>query len=588
MRITVAPPVASLLLLALLAGCAATAPGDGAAEVTPRPSVAVRVALPAGTVVRLTPPTVSGSQVLDVAAVAGWWREALRQSACFDVAGDEDGVPADAGPELQLHCDGAARLLTATLQPDTGPPLPLASVALDGPLPAAIDQLAWTCRLALGDQDRQAPVPVGLCYSQDATVVHGVESGLRQLQDGAFVAAIRTLKAARRGDGACPLLLDALAAAQALRADPAAARTIAEEALTYGRRLSAPTMQRLARSLLLARASLHADTANARDRELLQLGETTLRERPFDPQAALTFAIAANFLDRFDDAAARLRPLARRLPRNGMVAYHLGWAELALGNAAVARTAFERAAVTLPPAATALGRALALYDSGEHEQLHAFLDGLLAEAMVRDGMEVHDLRRLQSAHAILRGKVDEAVVVLLTDLAWLRQRPSLLQDRVGDFVDQGQAIVLLGHAADLQPHLDALADLRPTGALADAAAFLHGLCSVAGSGDRARAVETTLARDGGMLAWSLQLRAYGHRLRGELLDEYSALSQAARSSDSPLLQAALVRSLRAMGRAPEADLLRAAMQREMRNLHLRSRLHHPLLGPEWALAYQVG
>jgi hypothetical protein len=79
----------------------------------------------------------------------------------------------------------------------------------------------------------------------------------------------------------------------------------------------------------------------------------------------------------------------------------------------------------------------------------------------------------------------------------------------------------------------------------------------------------------------------GHRARGELHDEYVDLTQAARFNDSPLIKASLVRCLRAMGRGGEADELATALKRELREIHLRRRLMHPLLAPELALAYRV-
>ncbi|MBK8098493.1 MAG: hypothetical protein IPK26_15395 [Planctomycetes bacterium] len=56
-------------------------------------------------------------------------------------------------------------------------------------------------------------------------------------------------------------------------------------------------------------------------------------------------------------------------------------------------------------------------------------------------------------------------------------------------------------------------------------------------------------------------------------------------SAAPLLKAALARNLQAQGRADEAQRLRDALRREMRSIHLRRRLQHPLLAPEQALAW---
>jgi hypothetical protein len=148
-------------------------------------------------------------------------------------------------------------------------------------------------------------------------------------------------------------------------------------------------------------------------------------------------------------------------------------------------------------------------------------------------------------------------------------------------------LVLLGGVADLRPHLAALGRIGAGGALADAIAFGNGMCDVVEHGERAKALEATLARNGGHDAWSNLLAAMAHREKGELGEEFTALSAASRLSDSPLTKAALVRSLRAMGKVTEADALRTALRRELADVQLRRRLQHPLLGPELALAYMV-
>jgi len=71
--------------LLLLTACRTPAPASASAE-PPIPPIPVRLALAPGTVVRLTPitstPHAGESPFLD-----GLWREALRQSDRFDVAG---------------------------------------------------------------------------------------------------------------------------------------------------------------------------------------------------------------------------------------------------------------------------------------------------------------------------------------------------------------------------------------------------------------------------------------------------------------------------------------------------------------------
>ena len=45
------------------------------------------------------------------------------------------------------------------------------------------------------------------------------------------------------------------------------------------------------------------------------------------------------------------------------------------------------------------------------------------------------------------------------------------------------------------------------------------------------------------------------------------------------------RSLKAMGNFAEAEALQQALRRELTTIHLRSRMAHPLLGPELAFAF---
>lgn len=587
MRISIALAAAGT---AWLGGCASAPPEPAAARVAERPAGAVVHALEPGSVLRLLPSAAVTEGGFDQVFADALWREAMRQSVRFDIAAGLDDVselPQQPVLGLSLRADLTARLLTCVLEPVDAPPVPLGSSTLqDRDLPAAIDELAWRCRIALGE-DAEAPVPVAACYTGDAAAAHDAERALRLLGLGDFAAAARAAADARRRDGGSPFVLELLAASALLRGDADAARKLAEEGLAYPLRLSPATAHRLARALLLARSSLYPGQAAARDRELLLLGDVAGRERPFDPQVQFTRAVALDFLERFDEAVPLLRRLAQRLPHNALVGYHLGWAELAAGDAAAAVQALQEAAVVLPRANTVLPRALALYAAGDHARLDDFLQELVEAALPQPDPAVHELRRMQAAHALLTERPQRAGDIMLTDLAWLLQRPSLLQQRAGEIADAGEVLVRLGRVKDLSAPLQALAGMRPNGALADALAFLTGLQQVALSGHRAEAIEAALAKSGGVDVWSCVLRAVGHRATGELLDEYSALVQASKLSDSPLIKAALVRSLRATGRIAEAVALRQAMRREMLAVHLRQPMQHPLLGPELALAFLV-
>ena len=65
------------------------------------------------------------------------------------------------------------------------------------------------------------------------------------------------------------------------------------------------------------------------------------------------------------------------------------------------------------------------------------------------------------------------------------------------------------------------------------------------------------------------------------------LTLVAQQSSSPLVKAALVRNLRATGQTVEATTLRDALRRELEAIDLRQRIRHPLLGPEYAMAWLV-
>lgn len=577
-------------LALLLAACSSPPPAAPPNTVAgPAPDVPVARQLPAGTVLRLLPVSGLADDRAAARAVDGWWHEALRQSDRFDVAAGIDDVGAVTDllvVPVQCHVDQQARTLAATLLPGNGAPMALAGAEFRSmPLPAAIDRLAWTTRLALGER-AAAPISCTACTSADPQVVALVEDAMLQLSIGNLDSARRLLEQARRRDGGSPYVLEALAAVRSLLGDASSAQRIAIEALGYPTRLSPTVQHRLTRTLLLARASEMPQRASQTDQELLLLGRVARRERPFDPQCRITEALAHNFLGDFAAARDLLVPLSLRLPHSATVHYHLGWSWLGLGNATAASIAFDAAAPNLPLAATFVPRALARYEAGDHDGLRALFVAFEQAPGVAENVALHQLRRMEAAHALLQDRTEDAAKLLLADLAWLQQRPSLLDRHAGELADQGEVLVRIGHGAELPTLLAAIAAQQPNAAVADACAFLGGMVEVAQRGQRAQAVEGALAR-GGLNAWSAVLQAYGHRQQGEIADEYAALLTAARLSQAPLIKAALVRSLRAMGRATEAEALKVALQRELRAIHLRQRLQHPLLGPELALAFSV-
>lgn len=570
-----------VVALLLLPGCTTTEPGALAVPGLP-PDVPVAVPLPAGALVEAELSSGTPDEPEWRAALV-LWREALRQSERFVVL--DTGAHGSGAARLQLAIDPSARALSAFCRLPDGREHALAGASFrDGGLPAAVDRLAWTSRRALGEPATEPPVPSAASVSGDTRAVLAADDGFVLLRDGAIEGASRALLDARTRDGGSPFVLDGLASVALLRGDPTTAQRLCLEALGLSARLAPTTQHRLARTLLLARASLRPDDAPQHDRELLQLGRTGQRERPYDPQPALSLAIAHNFLGEFAAARPLLESLRERLPQQAIVAYHLGWACLATHDPAAAVAQFEEAALRLPMPWVVVPRAIALHDAGDDDGLAGLLDRLAAEHDPQAGTLVHDLRRMQAAHALLRQQPDAAADHLLRDLRWLLAHPTALEARAGELAEQGEVLVRLGRGGDLPPLLLAMQGQHPGSAVADSCAYLSGLAQIAATGERVETLEGQLSR-GGDSVWALRLQAFAHERRGELADLHAALARAARLSDSPLTKALLAKSLRAMGKIDQAIALRTALRSEMSSIHLRRRPQHPLLGPELAFAF---
>lgn len=566
-------------LCACLLGCAGSAPPIPS---TPRPKVAVVRALPPGTIV-----------ISDCHGVpdelpwrATWvlWHEALCQSARFTVLSRQP--VGGTHPRLQLHAEPASRRLAALLVTDSNESVPLGGESCaDDDLGAAIDRLARVAREALGEATTTTPVPVAASVGADAAFVDAASDAHTLLADGAIEAAFRLFTRTRARDGGSPYLLDGLAEAELLRGHPARAERLALEALSFTARLAPHRQHRLARTLLLARSSSNPQSAPERDRDLLDLGRVFGNERPYDPERLLTLGLAENFLGRFAAALPPLQTLVALDPTHAIAHYHQGWAFLGIGDYPAAVDAFARAAVRLPTPTVIVPRAISLYSAGRHEELAQLLATLAADLIERDSNLLHDLRRMQAAHALLRGDDAAARALLRADFTWLVTHPGALDSRVGEFAEAGIVLVRLGDARSLPPVLAALQQQRPGTAIADAISFLGGLVTVAETGTRAEAVERQLSR-GGDSVFSLLLQALAHERRGELGDQYDTLARAARMTDSPLVKFLLARSLATMGRRDEGEQLLATVRTEMLRINLRQRAHHPLLGPELAYAFR--
>lgn len=571
-----APLVAALP--AFLAACAAPS-----ADARRRPGEAplpVRHSLPAGTTVTVLAPTASGAvRATPPPALHGWLREALRQSSRLDF-GDE--APAEGGVVLETHVDLRARSVTTALRLPDRAPIALATV--EGLGPGDVDRLAAATRAALGDRPAGSVLPVARIYSSSPVCVRHTEAARAALRRGDRRGALAALERARPADPGCTFALAALAATSLDLGDPARARRIAYEGLLLESRLSPTTRHRLARTLLLARATEPGRAAEA-DRELLRLAEATLRERPHDPHPLYSRALATNFLRRFDVALPLLRRLRARWPGRAAVAYHLCFAALATGEAALALRAIEAARARLPLVHVVVPRALALWANGRQAELRTWLAELARDRAVASTPLLHEVLRMRAAVALLTDREAEAARWLLEDVEWIRRRPSRLEERTMDLVEAGQVLVRIGRHLELRTALAAFEerrDLPPT--LRQALVFLEGLIAVAVTGKAPEVAEADL-RHQGQRVWAAVLAAAAHRARGELMDEMRERVLAYQSTEEPLVRAELARTLRAAGDERDAGEVLERLRRRLLRVDLRDLRSHPLVSPGAALAY---
>jgi tetratricopeptide (TPR) repeat protein len=569
----------TILWAAWLGSC--SAPVQVGETAVPR-NVSVVLGQSRGSVVRLLPSEGAPSSGATGEIADGMLREAMRQSWWLDIAAGPVTAPEGAGVTLHVRFEEATKMVSIRATPDD---VLLATARTDGrPLCESMDELAARARLALGDPVSDPPIPLRRCYSANLEVVAACEEALGLLHAGRFRAASDRLANVRRNDGACAFLLECVASAAAMRGDAAAARSAAQEALSLEQRLSPTTTHRLLRTLLLARAATEPQLATRYDQELSTLANVGEQERPFDPEPKLTKGIACNFLAKFEEAFACLEPLSRRMPRHPAVQYHLGWAALGSGRAVISATAFAAAARSMPQESTVVPRAIALHEAGMHEALVSFLEQVAAEPEVRDGTAIHEVRRMQTAHELLLGNREAAVQRAFEDLDWLSARPALLEQKAGELAELAETLVRIGEGKRLRPYLTAILDRETASALADAASFGLAMADCAATKTRAEAAEVGLRRKNKAF-WADALTAYGCRQLGQLAAENQALGSAAAQSSSPLLTAALAENLRAQGREEEASNLLAALRRDLKNIHLRRKIQHPLLGPELAFAW---
>lgn len=511
-----------------------------------------------------------------------WWREALRQSVAFELVDAKEPTL----PRLELAVELSAKTVAATWRQGGVDTVLAGGNFRQQPLHHAIDQLAWACRLALGEAVAATPVACGLGTSTDPGVLQTVLDAEALLADGGPGLALAALRRARQRDGGAPFVLEPLAAVTLTAGDVAGAERLAREALNYPPRLLPTTLHRLGRTMLLARASLQPALAARYDAELAQLAATSRRERPHDPQPVLSAALAANFQGDFATAQPLLAGLQQRLPGQAIVDYHLGYACLGRGEAMAAVQHFTTAARRLPLPWILIPRAIALFEAGDGPTLAAWLDEIMAAPDCTAELRYRVLR-MRAAVALAAGEGARCRAGILTTLRLLLQEPLLLEPRVGEFAEMGALLVRLGGDDNLLSLLQAIQAQHPGGLVADACAYVQGLASIAATPRRLPELEAELGR-GGDSAFGALLAAYAHERRGELGDQEAQLARAAQLSDRPSTKALLGRCLLATGRTEPAQRLLQTLRRELRSVRLRQAPTHPVLGPELMFAVLDG
>ncbi len=581
------PPMSRTPALLLFLAACGTSPSTET-PIADRSTPVVTRAAP-GTVVVLDPMTADGVDELDTTAADGLLREAMRQSAQLDVASGVESTRTGRPHRIAIHLDAPAAVLSATLRRDGAPPEPLCTVTSAWPgLADAFDRLAAGIRQALGDDPNAAggddrTRSVAAIYSREARTLIATEAAIRASAEGRVRAALPLLRRARQGDPGCTFTL-ALLAETLLELGGAdeytAARDTAREALGYEARLSPTTRHRLARTLILADARLRRGIEPAQ--KLAELAAAGARERPFDPHVKFTAALAGNLAGDFAATAPALRELSLRWPQSGPVVYHLALAELGLGRAAESLTAIESCRDRLPRWHVLVPRALALHGAQRDTELSRELEEVAAEPAVRNSILIHEVRRMQAAHALLTGRRDAAVSLLLEDIEWLRQRPTQIEGLALDLAEAGMVLAWLDQGAALAPHVEALQKLRLSPLGESVTTLLAGL--VAAGADLPSAAAAQGLERSGAEVFARIVEAAAHRRRGELLAEVTALGRAALGTEDPLVIAGLARALRQSGRDAEARELLDELRTRLTRLDLRRLREQPLASPGRALA----
>ena len=227
---------------------------------------------------------------------------------------------------------------------------------------------------------------------------------------------------------------------------------------------------------------------------------------------------------------------------------------------------------------------MALYHSGRQEELKKMLADLAASSTVKNGPALHEILRMQAAHAILTRDMEAAVGFLLADLAWVRQHAQNLDPYTMHVAEAGEVLARFGKEQELLQSIQGfqqLGRLPPT--FRSALTYLGGLVTVCQkkAPEAAQAVLTKAGR----AVWSHKLNAAHHHQRGELRREAQALERAIGGTNDPLVFASYARVLLAAGEKKKSDDIAKELNRRLVSFNQGHPRQHPLMSPARAMAY---
>ena len=216
--------------------------------------------------------------------------------------------------------------------------------------------------------------------------------------------------------------------------------------------------------------------------------------------------------------------------------------------------------------------------------LAGMLRRLAESPRVKGGPALHEILRMQAAHAILVHDLDAAAGYLLADLSWVRANATDFDRYALEVAEAGEILARLGKHKELLLAIQGfqqLPRLPPT--FRAALTYLGGLVTVA-QNHTPEAAQAVLTK-GGRETWSQKLAAASHRQRGELRQEALALERAMGGTSDPLVLASYARVLLDAGEQEQSERIASALHRRLVSFNQRRTRDHPLMSPARAMAY---